>query len=131
MCNYEKLLSEFSNKYPKKIRIISGIRLFLRIWITDQKIRIPPCGSQKGKKIRIPDPGSQSRSSTNLLLTRIALHRFHSVIATRKYRAEKKSLQILLSSTQAGPGRKVKQEQEEISRNHVQAFFPGSVQRGK
>ena len=27
------------------------------------------------------------------------------------YRAEKKSLQILLSSTQAGPGRKVKQEQ--------------------
>ena len=35
------------------------------------------------------------------------------------YRAEKKSLQILLSSTQAGPGRKVKQGQEEISSNHV------------
>ena len=28
------------------------------------------------------------------------------------YRAEKKSWQILLSSTQAGPGREVKQEQE-------------------
>ena len=44
-----------------------------------------------------------------------------------KYRAEKKSLQILLSSTQAGPGRKVKQEQEEISRNHVPRLFLGSV----
>ena len=43
------------------------------------------------------------------------------------YRAEKKSLQILLSSTQAGPGRKVKQEQEEISRNHLPSFEPISV----
>ena len=43
------------------------------------------------------------------------------------YRAEKKSLQILLSRTQAGPGRKVKQEQEEISRNHVPRLFLGSV----
>ena len=40
------------------------------------------------------------------------------------HRAEKKSLQILLSRTQAGPGRTVKQEQEEVSRNHVQAFQP-------
>ena len=37
-------------------------------------------------------------------------------------------MQILLSSTQAGPGRKVKQEQEEISRNHVPRLFLGSVQ---
>ena len=43
------------------------------------------------------------------------------------YRAEKKSLQILLSRTQAGPGRKVKQEQEETSRNHVPRLFLGSV----
>ena len=43
------------------------------------------------------------------------------------YRAEKKYLQILLSSTQAGPGRKVKQEQEEISRNHVPRLLLGSV----
>ena len=43
------------------------------------------------------------------------------------YRAEKKSLQILLSRTQAGPGRNVKQEQEEISRNHVPRLFLGSV----
>ena len=43
------------------------------------------------------------------------------------YRAEKKSLQILLSSTHAGPGGKVKQEQEEISRNHVPRLFLGSV----
>ena len=34
-------------------------------------------------------------------------------------------MQILLSRTQAGPGRTVKQEHEEISRNHVQAFIPG------
>ena len=36
------------------------------------------------------------------------------------YRDEIYSLQILLSRTQAGPGRTVKQEQEEISPNHVQ-----------
>ena len=36
-------------------------------------------------------------------------------------------MQILLSSTQAGPGRKVKQEQEEISRNHVPRVFLGFV----
>ena len=36
------------------------------------------------------------------------------------YRDENYSLQILLSRTQAGPGRTVKQEQEEISQNHVQ-----------
>ena len=58
-----------------------------------------------------------SSNDTNKLLQKI--------LAT--YRGEKKSLQILLSSTQAGPGRKVKQEQEEIYRNHVQAFIPGSV----
>ena len=43
------------------------------------------------------------------------------------YRAEKKSLQIVLSSTQAGPVRKVKQKQEEISRNHVPRLFLGPV----
>ena len=36
-------------------------------------------------------------------------------------------MQILLSNSHPGPGRTVKQEQEEISRNHVQAFIPGSV----
>ena len=38
------------------------------------------------------------------------------------YREPGKSMQILLSNNQAGPGRTVKQEQDEISRNHVQAF---------
>ena len=38
------------------------------------------------------------------------------------YRARTKGLEILLSNSQAGSGRKVKQEQEEISRNHVQTF---------
>ena len=39
------------------------------------------------------------------------------------YRGENKGLYVLLSRTQAGPGRTVKQEQEEISRNHVQTFI--------
>ena len=34
---------------------------------------------------------------------------------------------VLLSRTQAGPGRIVKQEQEKISRNHVQTFSGLSV----
>ena len=34
---------------------------------------------------------------------------------------------VLLSRTQAGPGRAVKQEQEEISRNRVQTFIYLSV----
>ena len=37
---------------------------------------------------------------------------------------------FLLSRTQAGPGRTVKQEQEEISRNHVQTFSGCSVLDG-
>ena len=36
-------------------------------------------------------------------------------------------MQILLSNSQAGRGRTVKQEHEEISCNHVQAFILGSV----
>ena len=43
------------------------------------------------------------------------------------YRDRLKGMQILLSRTQAGPGRAVKQEQEQTSRNHVQAFWPISV----
>ena len=39
------------------------------------------------------------------------------------YRDRLESMQILLSRTQAGPGRTDKQEQEEISRNHVQPFI--------
>ena len=38
-----------------------------------------------------------------------------------------KGLFVLLSRTQAGPGRTVRQEQEEISRNHVQTFISPSV----
>ena len=43
------------------------------------------------------------------------------------YRGENKGLFVLLSMTQAGPGRTVKQEQEEISRTHVQTFIYLSV----
>ena len=44
------------------------------------------------------------------------------------YRGPGKSMQIVLSNTQAGPGRTVKQEQQEISRNHVHTFSGGPVQ---
>ena len=43
------------------------------------------------------------------------------------YRGEKKGLQYLLSYIQAGPGRKVKQGQEEISRNQTPTIFLVSV----
>ena len=36
-------------------------------------------------------------------------------------------MQILLGNSLAGPGRTVKQEKEEISRNHVQTFISPSV----
>ena len=45
------------------------------------------------------------------------------------YRDEIYSFQILLSRTQAGPGRTVKQEQEDISPNHVQRINLISVVR--
>ena len=44
-----------------------------------------------------------------------------------QYRAPGKSMYFLLSRTQAGSGRTVKQEEEGISRNHVQTFFGCSV----
>ena len=40
--------------------------------------------------------------------------------SNNNYRGGNKGLCVLLSRTQAEPGRTVKQEQEEISRNHVQ-----------
>ena len=46
------------------------------------------------------------------------------------YRGANKGLYVLLSRTQAGPGRTVKQEQEQISRNHVQTFISPSVHYG-
>ena len=59
----------------------------------------------------------------------IRYSRFHLIGNNNNvlYRDRLKGMQILLSNSQAGPGRKVKQEQEEISRNHVQAFIQGSV----
>ena len=45
----------------------------------------------------------------------------------RMYRDRLNGVQILLSNSQEGPGRTVKQEQEEIYRNHVQTFIYLSV----
>ena len=44
------------------------------------------------------------------------------------YRGANKGLHVLLRRTQAGPGRAVKQEQEYISRNHIQTFIYLSVE---
>ena len=44
-----------------------------------------------------------------------------------RYRGGNKGLFVLLSNSQAGPGRTFEQEQEEISRNHVQTFISPSV----
>ena len=41
------------------------------------------------------------------------------------YRDRLNGMQILLNRTQARPGRAVKQEQEQNSRNHVQTFGVG------
>ena len=49
------------------------------------------------------------------------------MVAWFLYRGGNKGLHVLLSRTQAGPGRTVKQEQDEISRNHVQTFICLSV----
>ena len=49
------------------------------------------------------------------------------VVGQEQFKAPGKSMYFLLSRTQAGPGRTVKQEQEEISRNHVQTFSGCSV----
>ena len=80
------------------------------------KKRMAQNGGQKGPDGW--DGGSDNQGASS---------RPRAYVREEKYRAEKKSLQILLSSTQAGPGRKVKQEQEEISRNHVPRRFLGSV----
>ena len=46
------------------------------------------------------------------------------------YRGANKGLHVLLSRTQGGPGRTVKQKQEDISRNHVPTFIYLSVHVG-
>ena len=47
------------------------------------------------------------------------------------YRGVNKGLFVLLSRTQAGPGRTVKQEQEEISCNHVRSLYNQTRNRYK
>ena len=60
-----KYVVESRDKIQKKIRIFIWIRLFLKIRIIIQKIRIPPSGSQMTKKIRIPAPESRIRPASN------------------------------------------------------------------
>ena len=57
---------------------------------------------------------TKSNKSQNPIVTKSGKH--------GAYRDRLKGVQILLSNSQAGPGRKVKQEQEEISCKHIHAF---------
>ena len=59
----------------------------------------------------------RSTTSRHMVTT---IHNVTRLMSKNKYRDEIYSLQILLSRTQTGPGRTVKQGQEEISPNHVQ-----------
>ena len=61
---------------------------------------------------------------------KIEVHNSHDIQFLSQggmYRGGNKGLFVLLSRTQEGPGRTVKQEQEEISRNYVQTFISPSV----
>ena len=54
-----------------------------------------------------------------------------SCLAVHMYRGVNKGVYVLLSRTPAEPGRAVKQEQEEVSRNHLQTFIYLSVYQEK
>ena len=66
--NFESLFKESREQTPKRIRIFMVIRIFPRIRIIDQKIRIPPSGSQMTKKIQIPAPESRIRPASTKYL---------------------------------------------------------------
>ena len=80
---------------------------------------------------RIRPSGSNGTDTPTTIIVNLYIRSFAKIddvkMVRMTYRAEKKSWQILLSRTQVGPGRKVKEEQEEISRNHVPRLFLGSV----
>ena len=63
----------------------------------------------------------KAESQYNLANFEHSLKYFYRFVrGIKKYRDEINSLQIQLSRTQAGPGRAVKEEQEQNSPNHVQ-----------
>ena len=67
-------------------------------------------------------PSQKLKENRNVLQYFIPLNHCEIPLNSTVYRDRLKSMQILLSRTQAGPGRTGKQEQEQTSRNHVQAF---------
>ena len=74
--------------------------------------------------------GSITQSSTVLVgsnsttgeETFVPMRSMLPMVMSCMYRDRLKNMQILLSRTQARPGRAVKQEKEQTSRNHLQAF---------
>ena len=93
-------------------------------------------GRRRRRRLRWPylqHISSNGQKRLSLALARRPTLRFVQTLSVASsvfpslYRGENKGLQILLGYSQARPGRKVKQGQEEISRNHVPTFFLGSV----
>ena len=60
------VMLESGNQIPKWIRILNGIRIFFEIRIIDQKIRIPPDGSQMAKKIQGPNSITSQKFSPKI-----------------------------------------------------------------
>ena len=75
-----------------------------------------------GKNLVVPISAVKRKTAIEYPIKSMANCERFRYVHTIEYRDLLKGVQILLSNSQSGPGRKVKQEQEEISRNHVQAF---------
>ena len=78
----------------------------------------PDVGSDAAPKV-LPKDGKRLRELVKSKSDNVTVDRKASV---SEYRDRLKSMQILLSRTDAGPGRTGKQEQEQTSHNYVQAF---------
>ena len=93
------------------------------IGCSEEKRQIAP--QSTAGKLTVEVNGEWHRRSP---LAAIHIRKYSDGIASMLYRDRLKSMQILLSRTQAGPGRAVKQEQKQTSRNHVQNLQSISVE---
>ena len=92
--------------------------IHVRIWlnVTPQESKIG------GREIIDGKHSNFYRASWFLSYLSIMLLQAAMTASVLQYWVGLKGLNVLLSRTQAGPGRAVKQEQEENSRNHVRTF---------
>ena len=107
------------------IHSLPSTNFLQRVAIGDPHARFLPakindgctCGRVREHDFRC-DASERDHYVDRFLLTSIRLIKFYVPL----YRGEIKGMYILLSRTQARPGRAGKQEQEENSRNYVKAF---------